>query len=152
MSRVGREQAPWVWRPPFGKLGGISLLATILVVDDEPQARLLLASVLQDELGHEVVFAPDGEAAAETYGQIDPDLVITDLVMPQLSGIPMIEHLRAAYPTSKIIAISGKAREQLEDAEAAGAVAALEKPFRRGELVAAVERALAIREPWDPTT
>ena len=81
---------------------------------------------------------------------MDPDLVITDLVMPQLSGIPMIEHLKAVYPTSKIIAISGKAPEQLEDAEAAGAVAALEKPFRRAALVAVVEQALAIREPWDP--
>ena len=125
-------------------------MARILVVDDEPQARVLLASVLRDELGHEVVFASDGEAATERYGQINPDLVITDLVMPQLSGIPTIEHLKAVYPASKIIAISGKAAEQLEDAEIAGALAALEKPFRRDELVATVERALAERNPWDP--
>ena len=108
---------------------------------------MLLASVLHDELGHEVIFESDGEAAVETYGRVDPDLVITDLVMPQL---PMIEHLKAVYPTSRIIAISGKAPEQLEDAEAAGAVAALEKPFRRDALVYVVEQALAIREPWDP--
>lgn len=123
-------------------------MARILIVDDDSQARVLLNAVLGQQLGHDLVFAPDGEAAIESYRKVQPDLVITDLVMPQLNGILLIEHLKVMYPAVRIIAVSGKAGEQLERAEMAGAVAALHKPIRRDELLAAIERALSDPDPW----
>ena len=121
---------------------------TILVVDDDPQARVLLNSLLADDLGHQLVFAPDGEAGIARYEQTHPDVVITDLVMPRLSGILMIEYLTAIYPTSKIIAVSGKGSGRLKRAKAAGAVATLAKPIQRDELISALQEALAGPEPW----
>ena len=118
-------------------------MATILIVDDETNTRVLLNSILENELGHELFFSPDGAAAIEMYPLIYPDLVITDLVMPRLNGVRLIEHLKAVYPDSKIMAMSGRAPEQLERAEAAGAMATLTMPIQRNELLAAVERALA---------
>jgi len=124
-------------------------LAKILVVDDDPETRLLLDSILGDANGHEIVFATDGDKGISTFDKDQPDLVITDLVMPHLHGVLMIEHLTAVYPSTKIIAISGKAPEQLERAESAGAVASLQKPIDRDALVEVVEWALAAPKPWD---
>ena len=121
---------------------------TILVVDDDPQPRVLMNSLLADDLGHELVFAPDGEAGIARYEQTHPDWVITDLVMPRLSGILMIEHLKTIHPTAKMIAVSGRGSERLTRAKAAGALATLAKPIQRDELVSALKEALAGPEPW----
>lgn len=76
-------------------------MATILIVDDETNTRVLLNSILENELGHELFFAPDGAAAIEMYPRIDPDLVITDLVMSRLNGVRLIEHVRRSIPTRR---------------------------------------------------
>ena len=106
-------------------------VATILVVDDDPETRVLLNSVLGDELGHTLVFAKDGEAGIDVFRRTHPELVITDLVMPRLDGIRLIDHLKEVYPTSTIIAMSGKAQDLLKRAEALGAEVALTKPLQR---------------------
>jgi CheY-like chemotaxis protein len=123
-------------------------MALILVVDDDAQIRVLLRSLLEDELGHEVVFAADGQMAAERFAKIDPDLVITDLIMPKMHGVALIQHLRAMYPASTLIAISAKGQTVLDRALKAGAAAALGKPLNREELVTAINRALRPADPW----
>lgn len=123
-------------------------MATILIVDDDPGTRVLMNAILGETMGHELLFAPDGESGIERFRAADPDLIITDLVMPALHGIRLIEHLKEVYPDPKIIAISGKAKEQLERAEEAGALASITKPIQKDELVSAVEQALSGPEPW----
>lgn len=123
-------------------------MATILVVDDDARTRELLHSILEGQLGHEVLFAADSEAAPDTYAQTNPDVVITDLVMPHLHGVLLIERLMTLDPACKVIAISGKAPEQLSRAEDAGALATLQKPIQRDDLVSAVKHALAGPKPW----
>ncbi len=120
-------------------------MAVILVVDDDAPVRVLLNALLADELGHQVVFAQDGEIATERFERADPDLVIADLVMPKMDGIQLIKHLTTVYPAANIIAISGKGPEALAKAAKAGAVATLSKPLKREELVAAVAEALQRR-------
>jgi CheY-like chemotaxis protein len=124
-------------------------LSLILVVDDDPQVRVLLRSLLEEELGHEVVFAADGQMAAERFAKIDPDLVITDLIMPKMHGVALINHLRGMYPGSTLIAMSAKGQTMLDQALKAGAAAALGKPLKREELIAAINRALG--DPWKRT-
>jgi CheY-like chemotaxis protein len=125
-------------------------MARILIVDDDPATRVLMNSILGEGLGHELVFAQDGETAIQRYGRLAPDLVITDLVMPKMHGVLVVEHLRKTFPLSTIIAISGKAPEQLARAGDAGAVATLTKPIQRDELVRAVREALKGAREGDP--
>jgi len=123
-------------------------MAAILVVDDDAFSRVFLNTVLGIQLRHTVEFAPDGVVGIWSYERTRPDLVITDVTLPYLDGVPMIEHLTAVHPDSKIIAASAKAWDTLSEAEGAGALASLKKPFRRDELVAAVDWALSVAEPW----
>jgi CheY-like chemotaxis protein len=120
-------------------------MARVLVVDDDPQARTLLQSTLHD-LGHDVVMAPDGEAALSLYEEAEPDLVITDLVMPVLNGVLLAEHLNNLNPLVRIIAISGKGEQHLQRARQAGARAVLRKPIDRIQIMKEVDRVLSMKD------
>lgn len=109
----------------------------------------MLNAVLGDEMGHVLTFAPDGAAAVERYRKSSADVVLTDLVMPNMNGIVMIQELLSIDPVARIVAMSGKSPEHLERAREAGAVAVLPKPLRRSALTAAIKEALAGgTNPW----
>ncbi|MBI3782010.1 MAG: response regulator [Deltaproteobacteria bacterium] len=121
-------------------------MAKILLVDDDAAFRSMLRRTLQ-RLGHEVVEAEDGEEALRTLRKLAVDLVITDIIMPNVEGIETIRALRRDYPGLKIIAMSGGGRvvrsDYLEIAEAFGAACVLRKPFPNEQLCAAIDAALA---------
>ena len=79
----------------------------ILVVDDEPLVRETSALVLADE-GHEVRTAGDGFEALVELRQALPDLIISDLSMPNMSGFELLSVIRRRFPHIPVIAISGK--------------------------------------------
>ena len=80
---------------------------TVLVVDDEPDILRLVETVLT-RAGHKVVTASNGERAIEKVRKMSsaPDLLLTDVVMPGLSGPMIAEQLREQFPTLKILFIS----------------------------------------------
>jgi CheY-like chemotaxis protein len=80
--------------------------ATILVVDDDRSTRKLLSTVLRQE-GHQVVEACDGAVALEILQALRCDLMITDLVMPKLNGLGLVEQLHSLQPQMPIIFITG---------------------------------------------
>lgn len=129
-------------RQDLGELGAIEVtMARIVVIDDEASIRQLAARVLEIA-GHEVVTASDGAEGLEIISSDAQDLVITDLVMPNVSGLEVIRQVRARWPELPIIAISGGERlgvgNLLDPATELGAHRALAKPFSRQELLAAV--------------
>ena len=81
-------------------------MANILVVEDDPQVRALLTESLRLE-GYRVTAAADGVEALNAYGQSPPDLVITDMLMPEKEGLGLITALKRINPKVRIIAISG---------------------------------------------
>ena len=86
--------------------------------------------------------------AVEHLRSADPDLLITDIFMPEMEGIETIQRVRALKPHLPIIAISGfmfGSADYLEIAEKFGAIATLKKPFRPAELLELVSRLLAER-------
>ncbi len=91
----------------------------ILVVDDEPDVRESLAMLLVSE-GYDVASAENGVSAVFHLSRILPDLIVTDLNMPQMSGLELISHVRSRYPSISIVAMSGDYRG---DAVPAGLVA-----------------------------
>jgi len=113
-------------------------MAEILIIDDDPPMRRLLARVLNGA-GHTVHEATNGRAGIELFRRVQPLLVITDLVMPDMEGIEMIRDLRREAPTIPILAISGGGPPvYLRAATALGATAALAKPFAADELLSTV--------------
>ena len=121
-------------------------MAKILVVDDEEQVVTLMAEILSQDR-HEVVTAATGKEGVEKYRAESFDLVITDLVMPEKSGLDLIMELRKSNPDIKVIAISGGGGIQgrfdyLPIAKLIGASHVLKKPFQVAEIKAAVTAVL----------
>jgi PAS domain S-box-containing protein len=116
---------------------------TILLVEDEQQIREL-GQALIEELGHRVLVAADGQQALEAFrlaGRVD--LVITDMVMPQMGGKDLIEELRLIEPHLKAVAISGYALpDDMEELKRTGIVGIVQKPFDEHTLAQVIRRAL----------
>jgi CheY-like chemotaxis protein len=114
-------------------------MADIVVIDDEPRYRRLIAQVLTGA-GHEVRQAGDGSEGLTLCRDHPPELVITDLVMPGMEGIETILQLTRERPGVPVLAISGAepASVYLRAATALGASASLPKPFTVEELLTAV--------------
>ena len=122
----------------------------ILVIDDDAEIRQTLVHILEDE-GHTVVVADDGRAGLREYGTSLPDLVITDIFMPNQEGFETIRDILSIKPDAKIIATSGGAARVSKDfylrlAQNLGAVATITKPFEVEDLVNLVNRWLPVGE------
>ena len=78
----------------------------ILVVDDEPSIRECLGMLLV-AAGYDVAEAENGVSALSQLNTTVPDLIVTDLNMPQMSGLELISHVRSRYPSISIVAMSG---------------------------------------------
>ncbi len=113
----------------------------ILVVDDEQQITLVLRSGLTKH-GYDVRVAAEGESALELFQAWTPDLVVTDLSMPNMNGLELCRRLRT-ISTVPIIVLSVKGDETVKvEALDAGADDYVTKPFGIGELLARVRAAL----------
>jgi CheY-like chemotaxis protein len=125
----------------------------ILVVDDDPALREALRSFLVGE-DYVVQEATSGTAALAHYRREPSDLVITDLLMPDMEGLELIRALRRHNPAVKIIAMSGGsagiAANYLKVAMKFGAGWGLAKPFSRQEFLDTVAAAMA-DPPISPT-
>jgi len=120
-------------------------MARVLVVDDEETIRGALARALQ-RVGHEALEAENGLDALQLMKTEPVDLVVTDLVMPELDGLELIKELARERPGIKVIAISGGGvwdkQSLLATAGMLGALVSLEKPFELADFLAMVEEVL----------
>ncbi len=113
----------------------------ILVVDDEPQLTRVLRTGLSSH-GYDVRVAADGLSALETFGDWHPDLVVTDLAMPNVDGLELCRRLRA-ISTVPILVLSARGEEQTKvEALDLGADDYVTKPFGIDELLARIRVAL----------
>ena len=110
----------------------------ILVIDDDHLVRYALSKILLDA-GYAVVTASDGRRGMAVLRAEHPDVVITDIIMPEQEGIDTIIQIRRERPAIKIIAISGGGRirnvDFLEMAHSLGASEVIAKPFEANELL-----------------
>jgi DNA-binding NtrC family response regulator len=126
-------------------------MARILVVDDDALVRETIALALQ-AAGHSVVEASDGRIALQILSREPIDLVISDILMPEIDGIGLILAIQKQHPTMRVICMSGGDRtgqiDYLELAAKLGAQMVLAKPFTPKQLLAAVATAISM----PPTT
>lgn len=120
-------------------------MALIMLVDDDPQMLRLLSDVI-DLDGHQALLAEDGEVAINYFQQHTPDLVITDILMPNKEGLEFISEVRELHPNLKIIAYSGGGSSDpesyLEFASGMGADRVFTKPMPLAELRAQIKQLL----------
>lgn len=120
-------------------------MADILIIDDEEVVRRSIRSILEPE-GHVIREAATGKEGISTTHKQTPDLLITDIFMPDKDGLEVIQELRQKKPSLKILAITGggvnRSFDLLPQAKVFGARATLQKPFLREELIEAVDQAL----------
>ena len=113
--------------------------ATILIIDDEESLRALLRTTLEGA-GHEVTEAPNGHIGLALYRFRPTDIVITDILMPEMNGLDLLLELTREFLHAKVIAISGAGEEQnvLDVAKLLGARRTFRKPFSLPRLLDAV--------------
>ena len=126
----------------------VRTMARILVIDDNNEVRRMIRQALELH-GHEVVDVGDGVQALARFRNRVTDLVITDIVMPEMEGLETIIELRAMDASVKILAISGGGSfvpdGYLRWAEMLGADRRLEKPFTVQQLVGVVNELLGFQ-------
>ena len=120
-------------------------MSKILIIDDNNQFREMLHEMVERE-GYTVFSALDGAEGMKIFRQEKPELVITDIIMPEKEGLETILELKKMVPEVKIIAISGGGRshpgDYLRTAKYFGASRTLAKPFSKNELLSAIVEVL----------
>jgi two-component system cell cycle sensor histidine kinase/response regulator CckA len=123
--------------------GVVSMVVNVLLVDDEPQIRKLLANLLSRDRSYQVITASSGEEALDLSRNRSEriDILITDIDMGEMSGIELYTHIREEPPETEVLFISAMAhciRESLP---------VLQKPFKPRQFVAKVAEVLSTPKP-----
>ena len=117
-------------------------MAKILLVEDDNLVRDMLVQVLK-RASHDVISASNGDEATEALKQGQPDIMVTDIIMPKKSGITLISEVKSQHPEMEIIAISGGGRLDptgyLDLSESLGASVSFEKPVDKSALLMAID-------------
>lgn len=115
---------------------------TILLVDDDASLRRVLAHHLA-EAGYRVLTAADGKAGLDTFTEEQVDLVITDIQMPEMSGLELLRRTSVMTPDAVVLVITAYGSiETAVEAMKLGAYDYITKPFNREELLLTVAKAL----------
>jgi CheY-like chemotaxis protein len=129
-------------------LAGDKNMPTILVVDDSAGDRRLVAEHLKAEPRLELQYAHDGEIALEKMALAEPDLVVTDLMMPGMDGLELVAAVRDRHPGVPVILMTGQGDEDIAArALQTGATSYVPKRMLAKELLPTVQRVLSVSVP-----
>ena len=118
-------------------------MTTILLAEDESSMREYLVRALE-RTGYAVVAVDSGVAAMEKLAETGFDLLLTDIVMPEMDGIELAHRAAILYPGMRVMFITGFAAVTLEGGALPAGAKVLSKPFHLRDLVAEVERLFAM--------
>jgi DNA-binding NtrC family response regulator len=122
------------------------MAGSILIVDDKPEMLILLQRIINEETDHEVITESNPVKALEQVRQRSFDLVFTDLRMPQLDGISLLEHIKKIDPQASVIIMTAFGTiETAVEATQKGAYDYITKPFRRERILLTIDKVMQWR-------
>ncbi len=120
-------------------------MSTVLVVDDSPVDRRLTGGLLEKNPDLKVEYAESGMAALTRMDELAPEVVVTDLLMPDMDGIELVRSIRARYPNTPVILVTGHGSETLAmDALDQGAASYVPKSQLAEKLLDTIEQVMAV--------
>jgi CheY-like chemotaxis protein/anti-sigma regulatory factor (Ser/Thr protein kinase) len=120
-------------------------MATVLVVDDSTLDRYLAGALIQEHPGWEAIYAEDGQQALDILRDQPPDLVLTDLQMPEINGLELVEAIQRDFPLIPVILMTGVGSEEIAVAALKkGAASYVPKRNLAGDLARTVEKVLGV--------
>jgi PAS domain S-box-containing protein len=120
-------------------------MAHILIVDDEKSIRRTLAEFLREE-GHKVVEAEDAEVALQRLRESDYDVVVTDIILPRVTGVELLRRIHATAPHVQVVMMTGEPTvETATESLRMGAVDYLFKPITKAAILRVVSNAARIK-------
>ena len=115
----------------------------VMVVDDSRMIGMQMKNLLEGTDYEVAAYCRDGEEAIAQYGQVKPDLVTMDIIMPGMDGLETAQAILEEYPEAKIVMVSSLAYEDtFDEAKSIGAKGFVDKPFDQETLLAALDNAL----------
>ena len=121
-------------------------MAKVLIVDDERSIRTTLAEFIRED-GHEVFTAEDAAQALQLLVEKEPDVVVTDIILPRTTGVALLKHINEIAPDIQVVMITGEpTAETASDAVRLGAFDYLSKPIAQADFKATVTSALRVTE------
>jgi CheY-like chemotaxis protein len=120
-------------------------MATVLVVDDSTLDRYLAGALIQEHAGWEAVYAEDGRQALDILRDHPPDLVLTDLQMPEINGLELVEAIQRDFTRIPVILMTGVGSEEIAVAALKkGAASYVPKRNLAGDLARTIEKVLGV--------
>lgn len=116
----------------------------VMVVDDSRVVELQLKKMLENTDYEVVSYCQDGETAIEQYGEVLPDLVTMDIIMPGMDGLETARAILEEHPDARIIMVSSLAYDDtIEEAKSIGTKTFIYKPFERDQLLSALDEVMS---------
>lgn len=116
---------------------------SVVIVDDNDMTRSLLRGILRQQNHRVIGEAKDGDAALALLQKVQPDIVCLDIVMPNSNGLEVLDKIRAAYPSVRVLMITASSdRNTVTDALGRGARGYVVKPFNAARVLDSVEQAM----------
>ncbi len=121
------------------------IMAKLLVVDDAAVDRQIAGALLEEQAGWKAIYAEDGQQALAVLQREPIDLVITDLQMPEINGLQLVETIHRHYPNVPVILMTAHGSEELAvEAMRKGAASYVPKKYLARDLVSTVEEVLGV--------
>jgi len=122
----------------------LNMAKRIMVVDDSRVMELQVENLLEGTDYEVAAYCRNGQDAIVRYGEVMPDLVTMDILMPGIDGLETAQAILEEHPKAKIIMLSSLAYDDtIEEAKAIGAKAFIFKPFDQEQLLDAFDKAMA---------
>lgn len=120
------------------------MLKTVLIVDDAVFMRMKIREVLEDNGYSVLAEAQNGVEAIEKYKEVKTDLILLDLIMPEMDGIEALKRIKKIDPEAKVIICSAMGQRSIVmEAFKEGAIDFIVKPFENNRLIEALKKAMS---------